>query len=308
MYVEIPSNLHDTNSQVYESHDIVLAKYCNEQTTELLEVKLTKNLFLFVREGQKQITVHHESATINSDTGALILSDTYLMSEFISRQTSRFTSLMILVDDVTLLNIWQQAKELIKPLGQTSTCTQTSRWILFYQTSLIHSSIQTLELYLANHREIPCNLLITKLQELLLYMAGSDNAPHLDQLIGQIRKTNSKLKDFMEANFNKRWNIEQFAQNYGFSLSTFKRIFKETYNESPKSWINNRRLEQAALALMTRPVNLSELALDLGFSDSSQFSKAFRNKYHCTPSQYRHQGRMAGHLAAISTKDVRIHR
>jgi len=90
----------------------------------------------------------------------------------------------------------------------------------------------------------------------------------------------------MSEKFSQHWTVEEFALNYGLSLSAFKRIFKENFKSSPKSWINNRRLEQAAIILSTRNVSLVNLALDLGFADSSQFSKAFKKKYNCPPSRY----------------------
>lgn len=291
MLIDIPYSLHapEANQDVFVSRDIELIQYNNPKGDCKNEIILNKNLFLFIREGKKKISVYNENLVLNKNSGAVIIKGTYVMSEIISNKSGKFSSLMILVGDETLIELWQKIKALIDVKDDRQPSGTSNNWSYFSQTSFIQSSLQTLEMYIKNINMIPHTLLITKLQELLIYLIQSPDALDIEQLIKQISsgKKNCKLREFMEKNFTQHWTVEQFAYNYGFSLSTFKRIFKEAYGKAPKLWINNRRLEQAIIDLNSKNIPLVDLALNLGFSDSSQFSKAFRNKYNTSPSLYK---------------------
>lgn len=294
MLLTIPESLHDSAQKQNLSavQDIELALYQHRHDLVTNEIMLSKNLFLFVREGEKRISIFDEKLNLQKGQGAVLIKDTYLMSE-IANQAGAFSSLLILVDDETLLTLWQTAREHFSTA--TPDTESISNWIKFQQTPLIQSSIDTLDLYIRESQTIPYSLLVSKLQELLIYMLHSSDSPNFERLFSSVREghRHAKLRTFMEANFHKNWGVEDFANHYGFSLSTFKRLFKDAYGKSPKNWVNDRRLKQAIVEMESRNVVLTDLAQELGFCDSSQFSKAFRNKYNCPPSHYLRNGKVA---------------
>jgi transcriptional regulator GlxA family with amidase domain len=59
------------------------------------------------------------------------------------------------------------------------------------------------------------------------------------------------------------------------------------YNDSPASYIKNRRLEKAAELLLVSNERISDIAFDCGFNDVANFTKSFSEKYHATPTNYR---------------------
>lgn len=62
------------------------------------------------------------------------------------------------------------------------------------------------------------------------------------------------------------------------SLSTFKREFKNIFNENPHKWILNKKLEDAK-SLLLNGEKASEIYLDLGFNSLQHFSKAFKERF-----------------------------
>jgi AraC-like DNA-binding protein len=83
--------------------------------------------------------------------------------------------------------------------------------------------------------------------------------------------------------------MEDFARMTGRSLSAFKRDFKATYQQTPGKWLNDKRLEYASALLLTSEMNVNEVCFESGFKNSSHFNKAFKEKYHLPPNQFRIQ-------------------
>ena len=88
-------------------------------------------------------------------------------------------------------------------------------------------------------------------------------------------------------NFHSDLTLEEYANLSGRSLSTFKRDFKKHFDETPRKWINNRRLEYAKTLLENSPLNINEICYESGFKNTSHFNTAFKEKYKLPPLQYK---------------------
>jgi len=302
MLLEIPSSLYAyTANQCHSlSPSIELIYYNNTKNFSKYEVKLNKNMFLFILKGSKKITLYNEEISLVEGYGAFVVQDMYVMSEIASQTKNCFSSLMIMVDDEKLIELWRSAVRLYSLDGNdTLLHKEVANWTNFEQSLCVKSSLATLELFSNENKKIPYSLVEAKLQELLFYIASTNSGKDLGEIISKLKNKdkNCKLKTFMEKNYTQRWTLDEFAEHFGFSLSTFKRMFKEAYRIAPKTWINDRRLDKAASEIIKKDISLLEIALDLGFSGSSQFSKAFKNKYNCPPSQF--MGQLKFHSKVI---------
>lgn len=291
MFIEVPSDLVSLkdSQNFFTINDIDLIIYNNPCNYSKSEVLLKKNLFLFIVAGQKNIVIGNENIVLKEGCGAIVGSGAYVMTEIMCEQARKFSSIMILVSDKVLIDLWHKVQNLSQDSGNLAINDREYDWVYLEESYLLNSAIKTIDIYLMKNKLVPQFLLETKLNEILIYLMQSACSSQIKQLVKSIRNRNRnwRLKEFMETNYYQRWTVEQFAFKYGLSLSAFKRIFKDSYGISPKSWINSRRLEQASVELSTKNVPLANLALDLGFADSSQFSKAFKNKYKCPPSRYK---------------------
>jgi AraC-like DNA-binding protein len=87
------------------------------------------------------------------------------------------------------------------------------------------------------------------------------------------------LEKFINQNFSFNIPIAEFARLTGRSLSTFKRDFKKTFNDTPEKWLHNRRLDEAKYLLTEKQLKPAEVYYSVGFENFSHFSDAFKQKF-----------------------------
>lgn len=98
------------------------------------------------------------------------------------------------------------------------------------------------------------------------------------------------VQDYIEHNLEKNITVEELAKVAGFSKYHFSRIFSSVLQESLAHYVNRIRMEKALFLLAHRPdLNMTDIAYEMGFTDSAIFSRAFRNYYGVTPSGYRRE-------------------
>ncbi|QYY37242.1 AraC family transcriptional regulator [Ruficoccus sp. ZRK36] len=82
-------------------------------------------------------------------------------------------------------------------------------------------------------------------------------------------------------------SLEQIAREVGSSAPHLRRLFHRVMGTSPKRAFDQIRF-QRAFQLMAEPeTKLSEVGESCGFESPSAFSRAFKNKFGCSPDRWR---------------------
>jgi AraC-like DNA-binding protein len=92
--------------------------------------------------------------------------------------------------------------------------------------------------------------------------------------------------------------IAEMADQAGYSPDHFARVFKRVLGQSPQAYAVQAKINRACQLLTESPLTISQIADALGYEDIYFFSKQFRQKMSCTPTQYRRSGGRA--LASAS--------
>jgi AraC family transcriptional regulator len=82
-------------------------------------------------------------------------------------------------------------------------------------------------------------------------------------------------------------NRETLAAVAGFSIPHFHRVFTAQVGESAISYVRRLRLERAARKLRMGAVDITEVALAAGYDTHAAFSKAFKQQFGLSPSEFR---------------------
>jgi AraC family transcriptional regulator len=82
-------------------------------------------------------------------------------------------------------------------------------------------------------------------------------------------------------------SLLELAKLVGLSPFHFSRAFKQTFGTPPHRYLATRRVERAKALLAQPQLSVTEIALGLGFAESSSFTAAFRRVTGQTPSSFR---------------------
>ncbi len=96
-----------------------------------------------------------------------------------------------------------------------------------------------------------------------------------------------EVKTYIHQHTDQSLNREQLANMMGFSVPHFHRIFTAEIGENIAAYVRRVRLERAAQKLMMGAVDITQVAMAAGYKSHAAFSKAFKQQYGYTPSQYR---------------------
>ena len=130
---------------------------------------------------------------------------------------------------------------------------------------------------------------ILKLKELLHLLASSEilGDSFIAALSEGLHRQKVNVRTFMERNFDKPLNVDDYAYLTGRSPSSFYRDFKRIYKTSPQKWIIQKRLSKAKELLKEDfSTTVTQTAFDAGYEDLSHFIKAFKKEYGISPKQF----------------------
>jgi len=127
-------------------------------------------------------------------------------------------------------------------------------------------------------------LLVLKFEEIMLYLLNKYGPTFEDYLHSLISKEISPFKNVVESNVNSNLKLEEIAFLCNMSLSTFKRYFISEYKEPPGKWLQDRRLQKAKELLEGGDLKASDIYLDIGYNNLSNFSVAFKKKFGISPT------------------------
>lgn len=89
--------------------------------------------------------------------------------------------------------------------------------------------------------------------------------------------------DFIEDEIKSPIVLEQLADRAFLSKYHFTRIFKALTNKTPKEYIDERKLTEAAIALRNMGGNIVDVAYEYGFESHEAFSRRFKSMFGVTP-------------------------
>ena len=94
-------------------------------------------------------------------------------------------------------------------------------------------------------------------------------------------------KEYIEKNYKKNIRLADIAQAENLNPSYLSRIFREETGKTFSDYLTFFRMQIAKELLCNISVNISEVAVEVGYCDSKHFSKSFKKVVGITPKEYR---------------------
>ncbi|MCG7531237.1 AraC family transcriptional regulator [Psychrobium sp. MM17-31] len=93
--------------------------------------------------------------------------------------------------------------------------------------------------------------------------------------------------DFIQANYHRQIYLSELADLAQLSEYHFCRMFKASLAQTPQAYLLGVRIEQVKLRVRENTANLTDIALQCGFSSQSHMGRYFKKLVGVSPKQYR---------------------
>ena len=97
------------------------------------------------------------------------------------------------------------------------------------------------------------------------------------------------IEETISQNFGSPWTVRKLAVLIGLSAPHFQKLFREKTGIAPMAYLQRERLDRAGKLLETTLLSVKQIRIEVGIVDASHFTRDFKRKFGCTPTEFRRQ-------------------
>ncbi len=98
-----------------------------------------------------------------------------------------------------------------------------------------------------------------------------------------------RVYEYVQDNYDKKITLAEVSELVNMSQVSFNRFIKKRTGKTFVDYVNDVRVGFAAIRLIEKDTNISEIAFDCGFNNIANFNRIFKKVKKCTPSQYKNE-------------------
>ena len=107
-------------------------------------------------------------------------------------------------------------------------------------------------------------------------------------ILSSIDPFEQKIREIVFQNLSdSKFSVNEFAEAMNMSKTKLYNEIKASVNKSPKEYIREIRIIEAARLLKETNIPVTEVIFETGFESRAYFNKCFKEIYNLTPSEYR---------------------
>src|SRR5689334_4123069 len=93
-----------------------------------------------------------------------------------------------------------------------------------------------------------------------------------------------RAKDLVDSRYAEPMRVAALAAAAGLSQAHFSRMFTRTFRESPRAYLQTRRLERAASLLRYTDRSVADICVMVGLQSLGSFTTSFTRVYGLSPT------------------------
>ncbi|MGD1847130.1 MAG: helix-turn-helix domain-containing protein [Salibacteraceae bacterium] len=238
--------------------------------------------FIYVKGAKTKLMSSEVSLELKDREAVLLKCGTYF-ADWMKEATQPVTIIAIHLYPDLLRHLYMN--ELPKSFQQREVKEQVKT---ITPDEIITKFIESIEFYFENPILVNDDLLELKIKELILLLIQTKNASTVLELVEELYSPRvANLKKVINLHQYENLSIEKLATLCGLSVSSFKREFRDVYNDSPGSYLNAKKIEKAKELLQAGNLSVSEISYEVGFNDPHYFTRMFKKKEGVPPNTYR---------------------
>lgn len=128
-------------------------------------------------------------------------------------------------------------------------------------------------------------------KSLLIDVSQTSQAPYLPLLAERAHSDSlvERAQHWLQSNMTKELRISVLADALAISDRTLIRRFKAALGQTPLAYLQDLRLEAARALLETGDLSVEAIGGQVGYNDTSSFSRLFRQRIGMSPGAYRNR-------------------
>lgn len=95
------------------------------------------------------------------------------------------------------------------------------------------------------------------------------------------------IRTYIESNYREDISMQSADQTMGYSEAYFCKLFKQCFRVNFSAYLNEYRIEKAKVLMADPRINIKDIGIACGYSDSNYFARVFKRITGQTPSDYR---------------------
>lgn len=278
--------LHYKAEEEFQSDTMVgIKKICDYRNEELHDHDFVE--IVYIIEGESEHIINGEEFAVKAGdllfinygcTHSFSLEDKFVAYNLMIR-VDYFTKNMIKDDNLfymLALTSFEKIQHELNDKGPLVSFDYSERDDIFNLFKNIETEVNNNELGKSIILDSYINVILCKIFR-KIFVKNSDK----DLLIPQ------DILDYINAHFNEKISLNDLSQRCFYNPAYFSRLFKKAFNMSFTDYIMDVRLKHCCELLKNSDFTIDKIIEECGFSDRNTFYERFKNKYGCTPSEYR---------------------
>jgi len=95
------------------------------------------------------------------------------------------------------------------------------------------------------------------------------------------------IRTYIGKNYQNDISMQSAAQFMGYSEAYFCKLFKQCFRVNFSAYLNEYRIDKAKVMMADPRINIKDIGIACGYSDSNYFARVFKRITGQTPSDYR---------------------
>ena len=120
--------------------------------------------------------------------------------------------------------------------------------------------------------------------KLFMLTCPGEDIPEQGSISGDTIK---EIMIYIHENYGQKITVDELAAKAHISTRTCHRLFRETLHMTPMEYITAYRMQEACRMLVRTKMPITDIAGECGLGASSYFGRMFKEKFRCTPMEYR---------------------
>ncbi|MGM0126141.1 two-component system, response regulator YesN [Enterococcus sp. AZ194] len=193
---------------------------------------------------------------------------------------SEFNRLVVLSKPTALK---EAVKKIFQEVLTLGTAPEDVRHIAFLLFMDIYRQLGQLddEAYLATIQKINKAITVNELERLLLTVIDEQKEP------ATYSENIQKVLAILEKNYQEELTLKRISDELHLNVMYLGQLFKKETKRSFSQYLNQFRMEKAQYMLLHSEKNINEIADEIGYNNTTYFSKMFKKMYDVSPKEFR---------------------